>query len=77
MKSIIEKIKAFSANLFGKKTKAQPKPAEILSGAALSHELNKQSNASPLSGAALTEQLNKVPVASVKKSTKKTSKKKA
>ena len=86
MKSIIEKIKAFFAKLFGKKT-AKPvavaAPAAPLSGAALAAELNKQSNAAPLSGAALAEQLNAVPVPATKKTkttkkiTKKTSKKKA
>lgn len=80
MKSIIVKIKAFFAKLFGKKT---AKPVAPLSGAALAVELNKQSNATPLSGAALAEQLNKVPVPApkkpktTKKTTKKTSKKKA
>lgn len=84
MKTIIEKIKAFFAKLFGKKTaKPVAAPAAPLSGAALAVELNKQSNATPLSGAALAEQLNKVPVPApkkpktTKKTTKKTSKKKA
>jgi len=84
MKSIIEKIKAFFAKLFGKKT-AKPvvAPAAPLSGAALAAELNKQSNAAPLSGAALAEQLNAVPVPATKKAkttkkaVKKISKKKA
>lgn len=77
MKSIIEKIKAFSANLFAKKAKVQPKPAEILSGAALSHELNKQSDEPPVVGADLAKKLNEVPIVAPKKATKKSSKKKA